>query len=335
MKRIIIFSLLALCLLTGCSTGKVEEVPAYFSFEEGEDITFSPRYRIYTDNIDVDTAELELLSTDYAVPLDADLNAGKENSSITATAAILFDVTSNQVIFAKNCYSSIYPASTTKLLTALMTLKYADLDAVVTVGEDNAGITKYGAQLCGYKKGDQVSVRTLLNTMLVYSGNDAAVLLAEAISGDTESFMELANAEACALGAVNTHFVNPHGLHDENHKTTAYDLYLIMRECLNYPEFLEIISQSFYTAEYESAAGEKVELPLEATNQYLIGKYEVPVQIQVLGGKTGSTGAAGDCLIIASSCNDKLYISAVFGASSKEDLYKQMSILLQMELSEN
>ncbi len=357
MKRLkLCCSVLLLALLTGCA-GKVETVPMLFPYEEVASQTPEPIVvsSVFYDKVAAEASELTWLATEYTVPLSSDLQAGKENADISAKTAFLFDLTDNEVIFAKNCYSSIYPASTTKLLTALMTLKYADMDAIVTVEKDNAGITKYGAQLCGFKKGDQVSVRTLLNSMLVYSGNDAAVLLAEAISGDVESFMKAANQEARALGAVNTNFVNPHGLHEEEHKTTAYDLYLIMRECLKYPEFSDIIAQSLYVAEYSSAvpveaeettnettgngaftndAG-KTELPLEATNQYHTGMVEAPAGVQVLGGKTGSTGAAGDCLIIASRCNEKLYLSAVFGASSKIVLYEQMNKLLEMELSEN
>lgn len=335
MKKSILIGLLAV-LLTGC-TGKVEEVPTYFTFDTAPEceISITPAYVLQSNTITPELSELELLSADYAVPLETELEEGKANTDISANAAFLFNITDNEVLFAKNCYTSVYPASTTKLLTALMTLKYADLDKVITVSADNAGITKYGAQLCGFKKGDKVSVKTLLNALMVYSGNDAAVLLAEAISGDTEAFMELANQEASALGATHTHFVNPHGLHEEEHKTTAYDLYLIMRECMKYPEFLEIIGQSFYVVKYETASGEAAELPFEATNMYLNGMCETPVQIQVLGGKTGSTGAAGDCLILASSCNNKLYLSGVFGAKNKESLYTQMTALLTMELSEN
>ncbi len=355
-KSIIYCSVFLAALLTGC-TGKVDTVPMLFPYEETASSISEPDviYELFYDEIEPDISELTWLSEEYTVPLSSDLQVGKENTDISAKAAFLFNLTDNEVIFAKNCYSSIYPASTTKLLTALMTMKYADMDTIVTVSKDNAGITKYGAQLCGFKKGDQVSVRTLLNALLVYSGNDAAVLLAEAVSGDVDSFMKSAMEEAKALGAVNTNFVNPHGLHEDEHKTTAYDLYLIMRECLKYPEFSEIIAQSFYVAEYYSAvpvnaeetADEtteteastnetgKAELPLEATNQYHAGKVEAPTGIKVLGGKTGSTGAAGDCLIIASSYNDKLYLSAVFGASSKIVLYEQMNKLLEMELSEN
>lgn len=279
--------------------------------------------------------EASFLAEGYSVPLENDFVSSEAAKVFRANAAFLFCVTDGSVIFAKNCYEQLYPASTTKLLTALTALKYGNLTDIVTVREDNGGITTYGAKLCGLKEGDQFTLEALLNSLLVYSGNDAAVAIAEHISGDVASFVSLMNEEAAAIGATHTHFVNPHGLHDINHTTTAYDMYLILNECLTYDSFLPMINQASYTAHYLSKDGSAAERTYESTNQYLTAVSAVPEGVSVYGGKTGSTGAAGDCLILYSSSQGKYYISAVFGTASRDVLYSEMTELLQMELSDN
>ena len=259
-------------------------------------------------------------------------NAKMEDANIPAKAAIMVDVTNNELVFAKNVYERIYPASTTKMLTALMVLKYGELTDEITIRDDNMGITTPGAKLCGFKQGDILTVDTLLNSLMIYSGNDAAIALAEYISGSEENFCELMNEEAKKLGAVDTHFVNAHGLHNDEHYTTAYDMYLIFMECLKYDSFRDIINQASYHAVYQNSEGVKKEYTFKNTNQFLIGTSEVPEGITVFGGKTGSTSYAGDCLMIYSENSDNTgYITGVFKASAKDSLYNQMSYLLMRQ----
>lgn len=271
-------------------------------------------------------------------------------------AAGLFDLNKKEVLYGKNLHEVVQPASITKLLTALAAFKYGNLEDKVAVSE-NALITEYGAKLCGFLPGDDLTLEQALYGLLVYSGNDAGVVIAEHISGSVEAFSALMNTEAKALGATNTNFVNPHGLTAANHYTTIYDLYLIFAELLNYPKFLEIIQTKSYTyypnnptIVYETVTEEvivetdapttkikEVKKPIdrtkiiwENTNWFFTGEAKSPENVSILGGKTGTTLAAGACLILLSEDNSgNPYISVVMKANNKPNLYLQMSDLLK------
>ena len=168
---------------------------------------------------------------------------GFEPESVHAVG--LFDVNNAETDCAYNIHKKIYPASTTKILTALVALENGNLSDTVTVA-DEADSGKFAAdeQTCGIKAGDQLTLEDLLNGLLLYSGNDNAVAIADHIAGSTEKFAEMMNAEAKKLMATNSHFVNPSGLHDDNHYTTAYDLYLIFNECIKHDDFVKIINSN-------------------------------------------------------------------------------------------
>ena len=140
----------------------------------------------------------------------------------------------------------------------------------------------------------------LLYGMMLRSGNDAAISIAESISGSVEEFAALMNKEAAALGATQSHFVNPNGLPDENHYTSVYDLYLIFRAALQNETFVQIISTTSYDVTYQAGDGTIEEHTWENTNQYLSGHAKSPDGFTVIGGKTGTTGAAGYCLVLYS-----------------------------------
>ena len=153
--------------------------------------------------------------------------------------------------------------------------------------------------------------------------------IAEHISGSQEAFAELMNTEAKQLGATGTHFVNPHGLHDENHYTTTYDLYLMFNEALKDQAFLDIISMNSYTAKVTSADGTSYTPTWQATNYYSAGEATPPDGIHVYGGKTGTTDQAGNCVILyEKNTAGEPYISVIMGASDKPLLYEEMNELL-------
>ena len=245
-------------------------------------------------------------------------------------AAGLFDLNGANVLYSNQIHDRLYPASTTKILTALLALEKGNLSDVVTVGE-NAAASSFpaDASLCGLQEGDQLTLEDLLYGLLLSSGNDAATAIAEHISGSEEAFVEEMNARAKELMAVNTHFTNPHGLHDVNHYTTAYDLYLIFNECIKHEEFMDIISASSYTANVTGADGTARQLTWEPTNYYARGAAALPEGATVIGGKTGYTGDAGDCLVLLCE-NDSgdQYISIVMGAADKPTLYEDMTALI-------
>ena len=243
----------------------------------------------------------------------------------------IFDVDGKTVPVAKGIHERMNPASITKVMTALIALKYGKIEDTL-VASKNVLITESGAQVIPLKEGDRMTLDNALHALLMYSANDVAVMIAEYISGSSEAFAELMNEEARALGATNTHFVNPNGLTDENHYTTAYDLYLIFNEAVRYEKFIELISTMEYTCTYYDAAGNEKSLDLSNSNQYLTGGAETPVGVTVIGGKTGTTKAAGSCLILLSrNAAGKPYISVVLNAQDRAGLYEQMSSLFAFE----
>ncbi len=256
-------------------------------------------------------------------------NSG-EDSELTSGANLLVNRTDKELIYADNVYDRLYPASLTKLMTALVVLKRGELTDSVTVSYNASHITEAGAKLCGFEEGDVISLEALLKSLLIYSGNDAAVAIADHMGGSEEAFVNIMNEEAIRIGAVHTNFVNPNGLHDDNQYTTAYDIYLIFNELLNYDTFRSIIATDSYTASYQDKKDNPKEKTFLATNQYLTGKSDTPEGLTIIGGKTGTTSKAGNCLVLLSKDDaGKEYISVILKASSSDALYNQMSYLLR------
>lgn len=245
-----------------------------------------------------------------------------------AYTAVLFDVNQKKVLYSKNAHEQVQPASLTKVMTALVALKYGSLDQTLTASSV-VNITESGAQLCGLKSGDTMTLDQALHILLMYSANDVAMMIAENIGGTTEAFMELMNEEARMLGATNTSFMNPHGLTQENHYTTPYDMYLIFNEAIKYEKFNEIIHMTSYSTIYKDKSGKDKELSVKTTNRFLRGDYDAPANITVIGGKTGTTNAAGHCLILLSrDTSGNPYISVIMRSSASDVLYNEMADLL-------
>lgn len=243
-------------------------------------------------------------------------------------AAGLFDLNQQKVLYADRIFEQIYPASTTKVLTAYIALKYGNPDDMVTISEHAADFGP-DASLCGLQPGDQLSLYDLVCGLTLASGNDAGTAIAEYISGSEEAFAQKMNEEALALGATRSHFVNPHGLHDDNHYTTAYDLYLFFNAAVQDQRYLDILAMKSYTGTITGADGTVRNPEWMATNYYSAGEAEVPSGIQVLGGKTGTTDEAGSCVILYDKdLQENPYISVIMGASDKSALYENMSRLL-------
>ena len=246
-----------------------------------------------------------------------------------ATSAALFDVNSSNIIYGKNMHERLAPASLTKVLTALVALDYGNLDDIITVTKD-VKITESGATLCGLKEGDTLTLNQALHALLIHSANDAANAIAIHLGGSLEGFSTLMNEKAVAIGATNSHFVNPHGLSADDHYTTAYDLYLIFNEAINYELFREIIHMNHYSTVYQDSVGNDKEMDFKTTNLFLRGEYSSPDKITVIGGKTGTTNAAGNCLIILSKDTaGNPYISVILRSKERQILYEQMIDLLE------
>ena len=322
MKKKTIYKI-ACCLTAGfllCSCGKKEEaLDRPYSFTER---SFPVELTDSTDGY------ASLFASDLCVVTD---ESQYSPSDTTSEAAGLFDITDGQVMYSKNAFERLYPASITKVMTALIAIKYGDLTDTVTVTED-AVITEAGATLAGIHPGDQLTMEQLLYGLMLPSGNDAAKAIAVHMAGSIDAFAELMNREAQKLGATGTHFMNPHGLTNTDHYTTAYDLYLIFNACIQNDTFKEIISMSSYTMSIGDAAGNTHSLEVLPTNYYSLGKTEAPEGIKVFGGKTGTTDQAGCCVILYSEDMEAHpYISVIMGAEDKAFLYQEMNRLLEAE----
>lgn len=299
-------------LLSGCSVK--EAMPEYISvYEKTSGNRQLYKGELFAKNLCVATGNIGL--EEYA-------------GDTSVYAAGLFDLNRQNVLYADRIHERIFPASTTKVLTAYIALKYGNMEEIVTVSE-NATNFEADASVCGLRPGDQLSLYDLVCGLTLASGNDAGVAIAEHISGSVEAFVQKMNEEALALGATNSHFVNPHGLHDDNHYTTAYDLYLFFNAAVKDPRYLEILSMTSYTGTITATDGSISNPQWDATNYYSAGAVMMPEGIRVLGGKTGTTDEAGNCVILYNEdLNGNPYISVIMGALDKPSLYEDMSRLL-------
>jgi D-alanyl-D-alanine carboxypeptidase (penicillin-binding protein 5/6) len=235
---------------------------------------------------------------------------------ISARAAVVIDGVSGNILYAKNPNVKLFPASTTKLVTAMVVLDRLDPETVVTVSQEAANTPSVSPHL---RAGEKLKVRDLLNIALIRSVNSAAVALAEAVAGSEEAFAKLMNEKALSIGAESTRYVNASGLPGEGQHITAYDLALIMKQALNYPLIVEIVNtraQQIYTE-----GGRKI---LVRNTNHLLWTDE-----DMVGGKTGYTRAARHCFVCAGQKGDKMLVAAVLGESVRSELWHDASTLLE------
>ena len=250
---------------------------------------------------------------------------------ISAAEAALFDLTDEEVVYAKNIFEQRSPASLTKIMTALVAMKYANMDDMVTV-DDAAFDIEEGSSVCELHRGDRLTLRQLLYGMLIASGNDAAQMIAKYVGGGSiDRFVDMMNQTAQELGATHTHFSNAHGLTASDHYTCAYDVYLMLNAAMKYDLFMDIIQRQNYYAEYTDADGDPYGITWETTDHYLTGEASKPTNVVIYGGKTGTTEDAGACLaLISKDLYGNPYISVILHSDSKETLYPEMNQVLSL-----
>lgn len=242
----------------------------------------------------------------------------------------LANLTDKDIIVSDNIHNRIYPASTTKLMTLYVALKYGAKSETITVSA-NAVDIPWDSSKAGLYVGDQVDFDDLLYGLMLPSGNDAALAVAEAVAGNVDDFVDLMNKEAKRIGATNTHFMSPHGYHHKKHYTTVYDLYLILNTAIKNETFCDIVSEDAYSATITGNSGFARNVTWYQTNQFIVGPYEAPNGVKMIGGKTGTTDEAGACLTLYVQDGDgDDYISIIMGADNKPVLYSNMTELLSM-----
>ncbi len=265
----------------------------------------------------------------YAAPTDEAKASSKSAATIDikAKAALLVDESCGLTLYDKNAHEKMYPASLTKIMTALLTLEAVSkgqltMNQVVTVSASAMSGLDEDGSTAGIVAGEKVTVQDLLYCLMVISANETANILAETVAGSTSEFVKLMNAKAQELGCENTHFANPSGLHNTNHYTTAWDMYLITRAAMKYDQFMEICN----TKQYDMPATNKSEARELHTTNFLISTWRdgdyfydrEDINAYAEGVKTGTTDEAGHCLVSTAVCGDRRVISVVLGAGTQE-----------------
>ena len=240
-----------------------------------------------------------------------------QTPDVGSGAAILIETSTGRILYEKNAYKKMYPASTTKVLTAILTLEKCKLSDTAIVSSNALESIPNGYVTVNLQIGEELTIKDLLYALMVKSANDAAVVLAEHISGSVENFAVLMNEKAKELGCQNSNFVNPNGIHNENHYSTAYDLALISKYCMQNNIFRKIVTTTSYTLpatnKYDSndRIFSNTNLLIMTNNNNRADNYYYKNSIGI---KTGYTSQAKNCLIAGSLRDGLEFISVVLDA---------------------
>ena len=239
--------------------------------------------------------------------------------NINSRAAVTIDASTGEILFSKNPTLRLPPASTTKLMTAIVALESESLSKVVTISKNASHAAPSKA---GFKKGDRITIEGLLYAALLESANDAAVALAEAMAGSEKRFVSLMNQKTLAIGARDTKFINANGLPGRGQYTTALDLSKILNYALKIPKLREIIG----TPEAQITTESGRVFYLRSTDKLLWSDEKV------IGGKTGYTQKAGHCFVGAAQREAKTILVAILGSPSRKNLWADTEKLIAENL---
>ena len=306
-RRRTVPALLAVLLALVCGT-VVLAAPALA--EEGE--TAAPVAEESAPAAEVAPAEEESAPAEEGSAYSADVPP-----ELASNYALLIDRETGLVLLDKGSHERWYPASVTKVMTALLTIENVGLDEMVTVTEEDLEEITWESSIAGLVPGDTLSVRDLLAGLMIPSGNDASYVLARYVGGgDWHAFVDMMNERAAELGCTDTHFVNPCGLHDDDHYSTCADLVLMFEEALKHPEFVEVSSQFTWELPATAAAPAR-----ELKNTDTLINPESPVYMgdDIVSSKTGSTWEGGRSLIALFERDGRSLVGVVLGAPMETD----------------
>ena len=253
------------------------------------------------------------------LPSSAFAVSKEEVDEITTPHLILFEPESQTVLYEKNAYTKAFPASTTKIMTFVVVMDHCDdLDREYTCGDESWKGFYDKSSLLGLKPGYRVTIRDMLYGLMLCSGNDCGACLAVATCGSVEGFVELMNRKAEELNMTGTHYTNPHGLHDDEHYTTALDMALLMTEALKNDFFREVIKTTEYTIRSKEG---KLNKTIQTSNKLLLTKpgvdWDECIYEYAIGGKTGETNIAGYTLVEAAEKDGITLIAVLMGDSNQ------------------
>lgn len=245
-------------------------------------------------------------------PEDAQDN-NSNTLNLYGKSCILIECSTNRIAYEKNIDEKIYPASTTKILTAILTVEKCNMSDVVTITNDMVNQIPPEYTSAHLKPGEKVTVEQLLNCLLIPSANDAGYALAIHISGSIENFANLMNEKASQIGCTGSHFTNPSGIHNVEHYSTARDMGLIGIYSLRYNEIQEIGKKTSYTLQPENSYSRTFE-----TTNTLIKPSEKNYYEYATGLKTGFTSPAGACIIATAQKDNMKFLAVVIGAPESD-----------------
>lgn len=258
------------------------------------------------------------------VNAESDSSGWPTEPSVYAKSAVLIDASTGTILYDKKCHKKMYPASITKIMTALLTIENCKMDEEVVFSENAVNSLNYDDANFGCQVGEKMSVKDCLYTLMLASANEVATALAEHIAGSVDKFADMMNARAKQAGATNTHFVNANGLHNTNHYITAYDMAMITRDASKYSVFNEIVNTTTYTVKANNKrkdsaqANQRHKMVWPTSGYYYDG---------IIGGKTGYTDQSGTTLVTYAKRNGMTLIAVVLN-SNGTNVYKDTKALL-------
>ena len=255
--------------------------------------------------------------------LAADINTddyNPDNITTTSPSVILMDAKTGKILYSKNAFEKRFPASTTKLMTAILTLENCKLTDVATVSHNAIYSIPVGYSHANLQEGEELTIEQLLNVLMIPSANDAAIVLAEHIAGSVEEFAVMMNNKAKEIGCLNTNFVNPNGVHDDNHYSTAYDMALIGKYAMQFDDIMRIAMVNQYTLP-KTNKYDKEDRIFNTTNG-LVTKNDEYYYPETTGIKTGYTDKAGYCIVTTAKKGDVELLEAVLGSETISERYE-------------
>lgn len=264
----------------------------------------------------------------------AETNSAEEGtaSNIPSTyspSTLLMDLDSGKILYSKNANTRMYPASTTKIMTAILTIENCQLTDTAVASHNAIYSVPSGYTHASIQEGEELTIEQLLNVLLIPSANEAASILAEHIAGSVEAFADMMNEKAVEIGCKDTHFVNPNGVHDENHYSTAYDLALIGKYAMQYDVFRDIASKTSCSLPATDKYPREDRL-FNTTNDLLRENYSRAANNYyypyATAGKTGYTDAAQNCIVATAKKDDISLLAVVLHGERTEDGLSQRAL---------
>lgn len=269
-------------------------------------------------------SETEYPATYYEEIQSNNIKGWPQGGAVEADAAIVMDAETGAILYAKDIEDREYPASITKIMTVLIALEKGNLSDVVKFSENAVYSIEFGSSHLGLTEGEELTLEQCLYGIMLASANEISNAVAEHIGGSIEDYVQMMNDRAAELGCTNTHFVNVHGLHDENHYVCAKDMALIMREALKNEKFREII----HTVEYHYPETNKVDEVRYFMNHHKMISEEGMLYDGCIGGKTGYTDEAGNTLVTAAEKDGRTIITVVLKTPGLYVSYDNTRLLL-------